>query len=65
VNFRQGGAGSAAASEGDNSEMEDVTDVDDIEHQEPDTLEERERFWKEVGHTFHSVYTTFTRVCSL
>jgi hypothetical protein len=45
--------------------MEDVTDVDDIEHQEPDTIEERERFWKEVGHTFHSVYTAFTPVCSL
>ncbi|KAG1748132.1 SAC3/GANP/Nin1/mts3/eIF-3 p25 family-domain-containing protein [Suillus lakei] len=51
VNFRQGGAldtGSAAASEGDNSEMEDATDVDEVEHQEPETLEERERFWKEL-----------------
>ncbi|KAG1782198.1 SAC3/GANP/Nin1/mts3/eIF-3 p25 family-domain-containing protein [Suillus placidus] len=51
LNFRQGGAldtGSAAASEGDNSEMEDATDVDEVEHQEPDTLEERERFWKEL-----------------
>ncbi|KAG1858520.1 SAC3/GANP/Nin1/mts3/eIF-3 p25 family-domain-containing protein [Suillus subluteus] len=50
MNFRQGGAldtGSAAASEGDNSEVEDATDVDEAEHQEPDTLEERERFWKE------------------
>lgn len=68
LNFRQGGAldtGSAAASEGDNSEMEDATDVDEVEHQEPDTLEERERFWKEVGHMPHSVYITFTRVCSL
>ncbi|KAG1893364.1 SAC3/GANP/Nin1/mts3/eIF-3 p25 family-domain-containing protein [Suillus fuscotomentosus] len=50
LTFRQGGAGSAAASEGDNSEMEDATDVDvdEVEHQEPDTLEERERFWKEL-----------------
>ncbi|KAG1824658.1 SAC3/GANP/Nin1/mts3/eIF-3 p25 family-domain-containing protein [Suillus subaureus] len=51
MHFRQGGAldsGSAAASEGDNSEMEDATDVDEVEHQEPDTLEERERFWKEL-----------------
>lgn len=48
--------------------MEDATtdvDVDEVEHQEPDTLEERERFWKEVGHTSHSMYITFTRVCSL
>lgn len=28
--------------------MEDATDVDEVEHQEPDTLEERERFWKEL-----------------
>lgn len=51
MNFRQGGAldtGSAPASEGDNSEMEDATDVDEVEHQEPETLEERERFWKEL-----------------
>ncbi|KAG2155297.1 SAC3/GANP/Nin1/mts3/eIF-3 p25 family-domain-containing protein [Suillus bovinus] len=51
LNFRQGGAGSTAASEGDNSEMEDVTDVDEVEQQEPDTLEERERFWKELVKT--------------
>ncbi|KAG0696325.1 SAC3/GANP/Nin1/mts3/eIF-3 p25 family-domain-containing protein [Suillus ampliporus] len=51
LTFRQGGAldaGSAAASEGDNSEMEDATDVDEVENHEPETLEERERFWKEL-----------------
>jgi hypothetical protein len=45
--------------------MEDATDVDEVEHHEPDTLEERERFWKEVSHMSHSMYITFTRVCSL
>jgi hypothetical protein len=64
MSFRQGpalDAGSAATSEGDNSEMEDATtDVDEVEEHEPQTLDEKERFWKEVCHMSRLVFLPFT-----
>jgi len=64
MSFRQGpalDAGSAVTSEGDNSEMEDATtDVDEVEEHEPQTLDEKERFWKEVCRMSRLVYLPFT-----
>ena len=67
VTFRQGGAldaGSVATSEGDNSEMEDAADVDEVEEYELETPEEKERFWKEVCYTSYAINITFTQVAA-
>lgn len=61
ITFRQEctlDTGSVATSEGENSEMEDATETDEVEEHGPETPEEKERFWKEVCHVSRSIHIT-------